>query len=368
MVETVLPVQHGLGRYEIHIGAGILSAGGEKLKPVLPSRRVCVVTDEIVAKIYLVSLMKGLEAAGFSACPPVILPVGEAVKDFKHLEALINKLSSYKLDRKTTLIALGGGVIGDLTGFAAAIYMRGIPFVQVPTTLLAQVDSAVGGKTGINLLAGKNMAGAFHQPVMVLTDTETLKTLPPRELKAGYAEILKYALLGDAVFFEWLEKNGAGVLSGNAVQQQEAIARSCQMKAAIVAADEKEQNDIRALLNLGHSFGHALEAMGCYDGRLLHGEAVGIGMILAFSLSARLGFCPEADLDRLRSHMGQLGLMEAPPFRGSAGEVLVHMRGDKKNSDGKMTLILARGIGQAFVAHDIDEKLLLAFLQEQWSN
>lgn len=366
MTEAVLPVLYQGGQYEVHIGSGLLSRAGERLKSVLPSCRVCVVTDETVAKIYLVPLMQALEAGGFSACPPIILPAGEETKNFHYLEHITKKLLSYKLDRKSSLIALGGGVVGDLTGFAAAIFMRGIPFVQIPTTLLAQVDSAVGGKTGINLPEGKNMVGAFHQPAMVLTDPETLGTLPERELKAGYAEVLKYALIGDPAFFDWLEKNGAGVISGDRGAQREAIWKSCAIKAGIVAADEREQNDVRALLNLGHSFGHALEAMGCYDGRLLHGEAVGIGMILAFSLSARLGLCPAAEAEKLRGHMERMGLMMAPPFSVTAEAVLAHMRGDKKNSGGKITLVLVRGIGGAFVEKNVSESVLRDFLKERF--
>lgn len=366
MAAVVLQVRHQNGQYPIHIAAGLLSATGERLRDLFSARRVCVVTDDCVAKNFLVPLMKSLEAAEFSACPPIILPAGEGAKNFNTLEMVIDRCSGYKLDRKSVLIALGGGVVGDLTGFAAAIYMRGISFVQIPTTLLAQVDSSVGGKTGINIPAGKNLVGAFHQPEMVLIDPKMLATLPSREMRAGYAEVLKYALIGDADFFEWLEQHGKGVLSGDLEKQQEAIAKSCQAKAAIVAADEKEQNDIRALLNLGHSFGHALEALGCYDGRLLHGEAVGIGISLAFELSQRLGACPESDVRRVQDHLDRAGLTRQPPFAATAGDVLDRMRGDKKNRDGHIALILAKGIGRAFVEKNVSENLLMDFLKERF--
>ena len=329
-------------------------------------RKICVVTDETVAKSYLVKLMRALEEAGFNAPPPIILPAGEATKNFRQLQFIIDKCLSYKLDRESTLIALGGGVIGDITGFAAAILMRGIAFVQIPTTLLSQVDSSVGGKTGINTAAGKNMVGAFYHPKIVLIDTDALKTLPLRELRAGYAEIIKYALIGDPAFFDWLEQNGKALLEGNSGLQKYAIDVSCRAKAAIIEEDEDEQKDIRALLNLGHSFGHALEALGGYDGRLLHGEAVGVGILLAYEFSLQQGLCPPEDVERVRGHLLKTGLMLEPPFRVTAREVLERMKGDKKNRDERITLILARGIGQAFVAHHVEETNLAHFLQNKF--
>jgi 3-dehydroquinate synthase len=363
MTEAVR-VALGASSYDIHIGAGVLEGAGEKLAQILPSKKLCIVTDETVAKTYLIPLMKNLEASGFTPCPPIILPPGEGTKNFAQLQAILEKALGYRLDRKSALVALGGGVVGDITGFAAAVLMRGIHFVQVPTTLLAQVDSSVGGKTGINTAQGKNLVGSFQQPRAVLIDTNTLKTLPAREMKAGYAEILKYALINDPAFFSWLEQNGEKVIAGDAAATAEAVRKSCEAKAAIVAADEREEKDVRALLNLGHTFGHALEAMGGYDGRLLHGEAVGIGMGAAFALSAQMGLCPPDDAKKVMAHLQKTGLMTKPPFPAPAKTVLEHMRGDKKNAGGKMNLILARGIGKSFVASGVDEKAILDCLED----
>ena len=353
--------------YDIVIGQGILAGqAGEYLSSLLESKKVCIVTDETVAKLYLVKLMKALEEAGFKACPPIILPAGEQTKNFQQLQYIIEKCLSYKLGRDSTLVALGGGVIGDIAGFAAAILMRGIGFVQIPTTLLSQVDSSVGGKTGINTAAGKNLAGAFYQPKVVLIDSDALKTLPMRELKAGYAEILKYALINDPAFFNWLEQNGKELLAGDAALQKYAIDASCRSKAAIVEEDENEEKDIRALLNFGHSFGHALEALGGYDGRLLHGEAVGIGSLLAHEFSLQMELCPARDVERLRQHLVKTGLMIEGPFKVTAQDMLTRMQGDKKNRGGQMTLILTKGIGQAFVARHVSETDLLAFLKKKF--
>lgn len=366
MSHNIVQVNLEAQSYDIVIGQGLLSQAGPHLSSVLASRKICVVTDTVIAKLYLVKFMQGLEEAGFTAYPPIILPAGEATKNIKELQSIIDKCLSYKLDRKSTLIALGGGVVGDITGFAAAILMRGIGFVQIPTTLLAQVDSSVGGKTGINVAAGKNMIGAFYHPKLVLIDTDALKTLSMRELKAGYAEILKYALINDPAFFEWLEQNGQALLAGDTEARKYAIDISCRAKTAIVEADEDEQKDIRALLNLGHSFGHALEALAGYDGRLLHGEAVGIGTLLAFEFSRDLGLCPAEETERLRAHLLKTGLITEPPFKVSAAELLDAMRGDKKNKEGQITLILTRGIGKAFVAHQVNETDLQGFLQKKY--
>lgn len=360
--ESIVKVEAGSGAYDIIIASGILQDAGARLKNVLPSKKVCVVTDENVARIYLVPFMKALEAAGFTPAPPVILPPGEETKNFERLQFIAGKCLDYKLDRKSALVALGGGVVGDIAGFAASVVLRGINFVQVPTTLLAQVDSSVGGKTAVNMPQGKNLVGSFYQPRAVLIDTDTLKTLPERELKAGYAEILKYGLIDNPAFFDWLEQNGKKVLAGDAAALKYAIEVSCKAKAAIVKADEKEQKDIRALLNLGHTFGHAFEAIGGYDGRLLHGEAVGIGLKLAFGFSEKLGLCPPEDARRVAGHLSGAGLMEKPPFGAAAEEVLEKMRGDKKTRDGHMTLILARGIGKSFVADGVDQKELADYL------
>jgi 3-dehydroquinate synthase len=309
--------------------------------------------------------MKAFEAAGFVCTPPIILPPGEETKNFAQLQYIIDKALSYKVDRKSAFVALGGGVIGDITGFAASILLRGIPFVQVPTTLLAQVDSSVGGKTAINTKQGKNLVGSFYQPRLVLIDTDTLKTLPEREMKAGYAEVLKYALINDPGFFKWLEQEGGKVLSGDGAALTQAIQTSCVAKAKIVAADEREQNDIRALLNLGHTFGHALESLYNYDGRLLHGEAVGIGVKMAFNFSEALGLCPGPEAQQVARHLTNKGLMDKPPAKVTAAEMIEKMRGDKKASGGKMTLVLLKGIGKAFVAKDVEEGRLKDFLQAQ---
>jgi 3-dehydroquinate synthase len=283
----------------------------------------------------------------------------------------MNDLLDQRPDRKTTLVALGGGVVGDLTGFAAAVLLRGVDFIQVPTTLLAQVDSSVGGKTGINTRHGKNLVGAFYQPRLVVIDTDMLDTLPRRELLAGYAEVAKYGLIDEPDFFTWCEENGAALLAGDAARRSHAIEQSCRAKARIVAADERETTDLRALLNLGHTFGHALEAETGFGPDLLHGEAVGAGMVLAFDLSARLGICPAADAARVRRHLAAVGLPVRLRAIGGgnrrdwqAARLIDHMRGDKKAEAGKLTFVLARGIGKAFVSRDVDEKLLHGLLDD----
>ncbi|MBL8643485.1 MAG: 3-dehydroquinate synthase, partial [Rhodospirillaceae bacterium] len=295
----------------------------------------------------------------------VIVPAGEASKSVEHLARILDAMLAAKCERKTMIVALGGGVIGDLAGFAASILLRGVDFVQIPTTLLSQVDSSVGGKTGINTAAGKNLVGSFHQPRLVLADTDVLSTLPRRELLAGYAEVAKYGLLGDAAFFAWLEQNATSALNLGGNDQAaltHCIAASCKAKAKIVGEDEKE-NGVRALLNLGHTFGHALEAEMGYGDGLLHGEAVAIGMVLAFDLSARMGLCPAADAARAKTHLANVGLPVSPPKRGPKGKIttdalLSHMAQDKKVADGAITFILARGIGQAFTTTDVPEAKL----------
>jgi 3-dehydroquinate synthase len=365
MSHSVISVATAQKSYDILIGAGVLTQGLPVMAEVLPpaKTKICVVTDENVAKIYLIPFMRALEAQGYTCYPPVILPAGEGVKNFKQLEAVIDKVLSYKLDRSAALVALGGGVVGDITGFAASVLLRGIRFVQVPTTLLAQVDSSVGGKTGINTAQGKNLVGSFYQPDLVLIDTDTLATLPERELKAGYAEVLKYALINDEVFFEWLEKYGKAVIARDPVMVKSAIETSCRAKAAIVAADEREQKDLRALLNLGHTFGHALEAIGNYDGRLLHGEAVAIGMRLAFDFSVNKGLCNRDEAMRVGQHMDDVGLIQKAPFDVEEAVMIEWMRGDKKNAGNRLTLILAEGIGRAFVSRYMEEKDLTGWLQ-----
>jgi len=350
-------VRVGLGRrsYDILVGHGLIDEAGALVAPLIAQPRVIVVTDRTVAGLHLRRLLAALGRANIRH-EEVILPPGERTKDFAHLEELLDRLLAARIERATTLVALGGGVIGDLCGFAASIVLRGVDFVQIPTTLLAQVDSAVGGKTGINTRHGKNLIGSFHQPRLVLCDTGVLDTLPKRELLAGYAEIVKYGLINDAAFFAWLEERGAAVCAGDAAARRTAIAKSCAAKAAIVGEDEREAG-LRALLNLGHTFGHAIEAAAGFGPELLHGEAVAIGIAMAFELSARLGYCPPADVARVRRHLAAVGLpTDLATYHGrgwNAEALLEHMERDKKVRDGNIAFVLARGIGQAFLAPDV---------------
>ncbi|WP_422001555.1 3-dehydroquinate synthase [Reyranella sp.] len=356
--------------YDILVGPGLIDRAGELSRPLLAAPKVVIVSDDTVAPLYADRLAASFAAAGVAASLATV-PAGEGSKDFAAFGRLMNELLDRRPDRRTTLVALGGGVVGDLTGFAAAVLLRGVDFIQVPTTLLAQVDSSVGGKTGINTRHGKNLVGAFYQPRLVLADTDVLDTLPRRELLAGYAEVAKYGLIDDPGFFDWCEANGTALLAGDAARRTHAIEQSCLAKARIVAADERETADLRALLNLGHTFGHALEAETGFGADLLHGEAVGTGMALAFDLSARLGLCPPADAERVRLHLGDVGL----PLRLRAiggdnrrawdsGRLIDHMRGDKKAEDGRLTFVLARGIGGAFVSRDVDEATLRRLLDD----
>lgn len=354
--DSRLRVELGPRSYDILIGPGLIAAAGQHIGPLLAERRAFIVTDEHVGRHYLPMLEASLAAAGI-ATKAITLPAGEQTKDFTHLATLASRLLAERIERKSLLIALGGGVIGDLTGFAASVLLRGIDFVQIPTTLLAQVDSSVGGKTGINTPQGKNLVGSFHQPRLVLADLDALSTLPRRELAAGYAEVVKYGLIDDPAFFDWLEGHGAAILDGDLAARRHAVAVSCAAKARVVAADEREQ-DSRALLNLGHTFGHALEAECGYGDELLHGEAVAIGMVMAFDLSARLGLCATADAGRVARHLASVGLptgIEAVQGRSFAPERLIdHMRRDKKVDRGRITFVLARGVGQAFLAKGVD--------------
>jgi 3-dehydroquinate synthase len=361
---TKVAVDLGERSYNIHIGRGLLASAGELMAPVLKQKRTFIVTDSNVAPNYLGPLATSLAKAGIKS-DHIIVPAGESSKSFDQLSRVLDAMLAAKCERKTTIVALGGGVIGDLAGFAASILLRGVEFVQIPTTLLSQVDSSVGGKTGINTIAGKNLVGSFHQPRLVLADTDVLITLPRRELLAGYAEVAKYGLLGDADFFAWLEANAAQALTLRRDDQgalNYCIATSCKAKAKIVGEDEKEAG-VRALLNLGHTFGHALEAEMGYGDGLLHGEAVGIGMVMAFDLSARMGLCPAADAERARKHLSSVGLPVTPPKTGIHGKITTdaligHMAQDKKVADGAITFILARGIGHAFTTADVPTTLL----------
>jgi 3-dehydroquinate synthase len=345
--------------YEILIGRGLIAEAGNLMLPLLKQKRVVAVTDSNVARHHLEGLERSVRAAGI-AIDSIVLEAGEQTKSFAGLENLLNQLLELGIERRTTLVALGGGVIGDLTGFAAAVALRGIDFIQIPTTLLAQVDSSVGGKTGIDTPQGKNLVGAFYQPRLVLADTAALDTLPRRQMLAGYAEVAKYGLINDPAFFTWLESNGVDVIERADASLRHAVLESCRNKARVVAADEREQ-DARALLNLGHTFGHALEAECGYSDELLHGEAVAIGMVMAFDLSARLGLCSLEDAARVQRHLASLGLPTAPSWidgrEWSAERLIRHMGRDKKVQDGRIAFVLAKGIGQAFFpAHaEVDE-------------
>jgi 3-dehydroquinate synthase len=351
----VVHVALGDRSYDIRVGEALLREAGAMMRAVLPAPRVVIITDANVAPLYLPALRSSLEAAGISHAH-VVLPAGEHTKRFSELERLAERVLDAGIERTTALIALGGGVVGDITGFAAGVLLRGLPYIQVPTTLLAQVDSSVGGKTGINTRHGKNLVGLFHQPRLVLADVATLASLDPRQLRAGYAEVVKYGLIGDPAFFGWLESFGPAVCRGDRAAQQQAVLVSCAAKAAIVVADEREAGQ-RALLNLGHTFGHALEAETGFGDALLHGEAVAIGMVLAFDLSVQLGLCPAEDAARVRRHLAAIGLptgLGANLGTQSTPERLVdHMMRDKKVQEGRITFVLAHGIGKAFVSRDV---------------
>jgi 3-dehydroquinate synthase len=335
--------------YDILIGAGLLSRAGDHLAAAIGRRRLVIVTDENVAREHLGTLEAGLDAAGYRHAT-IIVPPGEASKDLRRFPEFAERLLDQRIDRGTVIVAFGGGVVGDLAGFAAATLLRGVDFVQIPTTLLAQVDSSVGGKTGVDTRQGKNLVGAFHQPRLVLADLDTLATLPRRELLAGYAELVKYGILGDAGFFELMERTAERVLALDPAPLAAAISACCRMKAEIVAADEREAGR-RALLNLGHTFGHALEAETGYSDALLHGEAVAIGMVLAAELSVSLGRLDPAAAARIRRHLGAVGLPTEPSaIPGAplpAGRLLHHMTLDKKATDGNLTFILLDAIGRS---------------------
>ncbi len=368
-IRTV-PVDLAGRSYDIVIGSGLIDRLGDLSRKLLSRPRVIVVSDDVVAPLYATRAVASFERAGIEASV-ITVASGESSKEIGSFGRLMNALLDRRPDRKTMLVALGGGVVGDLTGFAASVLLRGVDFIQVPTTLLAQVDSSVGGKTGINTPHGKNLIGSFHQPRLVVADTDALSTLPRRELLAGYAEVVKYGLIDDPDFFAWCEREAASVLSGDAAGRSYAIERSCLAKARIVAADERETADLRALLNLGHTFGHALEAETGFGGDLLHGEAVGAGMAMAFDLSAQLGLCPAADAVRVRRHLEAVGLPVRLRAIGGANRrtwqaprLIDHMRGDKKAEGGRLTFVLARGIGKAFVTRDVEDAALHSLLDE----
>lgn len=365
MTETV-HVPLGDRAYDVLIGEGLVETAGSLIRPLLSRPRVAIVTDDTVAGLHLDPLVASLAAEGIETST-LSLPAGEATKSWAHAGRVVDWLLSEKIERRDIVVALGGGVIGDLVGFAAAILRRGVRFVQVPTTLLAQVDSSVGGKTGVNAPQGKNLIGAFHQPSLVLADIGVLNTLPRRDFLAGCGEVLKYGLLGDETFFGWLEENGQSLIDGDTGARSHAVRRSVEMKADIVARDETEQGD-RALLNLGHTFCHALEAATGYSDRLLHGEGVSIGCALAFALSARMGLCAQEDPSRVRALFTALGMktdLSDIPGDLPSGEGLADlMAQDKKVVDGHLRFILAHGLGEAFVSDDVTRDALLSTLND----
>ncbi|EHH69190.1 3-dehydroquinate synthase [Gluconobacter morbifer] len=361
-----VPVILASHQYDVLIGPDLISRAGAWLAPHLAQKRVVVITDDTVAALHLPRLLQSFSETGIRTDVISVSP-GEESKSLATYGDVMNQILSLGIERKTTIVALGGGVVGDLAGFIAATVLRGVPFIQLPTTLLSQVDSSVGGKTGINAPAGKNLIGAFHQPVAVLADSSALATLPRRQRMAGYAEILKAGLIADRTLFEWCEKHGADVLDGDPAALTEAVRRACAFKAAVVAADEREQasQNGRALLNLGHTFGHALEAELGYDGRLLHGEAVSIGLHLAMALSVMLSHAPKEDLERLDLHLRTLGMPTSFDwFRESfsAQTLLDHMTRDKKMQNGRVSFILLHGIGSAFTTRDVSPEILRKLL------
>lgn len=359
-----LTVALGARSYDILIGDNLLADVGSLVAPLLRRPRTMIVTDAHVAPHYLAKVEASLQAQGITTSS-IILDAGEGTKSWAGLAKLTDWLIGEGVERSDHVLALGGGVIGDLVGFACSVVKRGCNFIQLPTTLLAQVDSSVGGKTAINVPAGKNLIGAFHQPALVIIDPTTLTTLPRRELGAGYAEVVKYGLIDDPEFFAWCEANGAALLAGDSAARHFAIAHSVSAKARIVAADERETQDIRALLNLGHSFGHALEAETGYSELLLHGEAVAAGMALAHRFSAAQGLCSVEDAERVRAHLASVGLphnLESAEVNADGKTLAAHMSHDKKVRDGKLPLILTRGIGQSFVTEEFGLDLVSEFL------
>ena len=366
MAVDIVPVDLGSRSYEVRIGPGLLDRAAIEIAPFLRRKKIAVITDETVAESHLMQLAASFLSQNITMTA-LSLPPGEATKGWMQLERTVEWLLEQKVERGDVVVAFGGGVVGDLVGFAAAILRRGVRFVQLPTTLLAQVDSSVGGKTGINSRQGKNLIGAFHQPSLVLADIDVLTTLPPRQFLSGYGEVVKYGLLGDAAFFEWLEKYGQSLAEGDATARQYAVRRSVEMKAAIVSRDETEQGE-RALLNLGHTFCHALETATGYSDRLLHGEGVAIGCVLAFELSQRLGLCSQESPSRVRAHVRAMGmktdLADIDGGLPTAEGLLALMAQDKKAENGRLRFILARGIGQAFVAQDVPADDVLVVLNQ----
>ncbi len=365
----VVNVALGERAYDIVIGRGLLASLGERIKALRPGAKVAIVTDENVAKAHLPAAEASLKKAGIESSR-IVVPPGESSKSYATFQKVCEAIIAARIERDDLIVALGGGVIGDLAGYVAASVRRGLDFVQVPTTLLAQVDSSVGGKTGIDSPQGKNLIGAFHQPVLVIADTALLDTLPKREFRAGYAEVAKYGLLGDAAFFAWLEANWKDMFAGGPAREH-AIAVCCRAKAGIVSRDERESGE-RALLNLGHTFGHALEAAAGFSDKLLHGEAISLGIVLAFDFSARRKLIGAADADRVRTHLAAAGLpihlKEMAGGAPDAGTLMTLIAQDKKVKRGALAFILVRGIGQAFVENNVDPAEVRAFLTDMLAN
>jgi 3-dehydroquinate synthase len=364
-MKELLHVALGNRSYDIAIGDGLLAQAGALIAPLLRGRRVIIVSDDNVAGLYLKQVQESLEARSIRQ-ESVVLPHGEQSKSFATLETLLERLLALNPDRRVVLIALGGGVIGDITGFAASILLRGVDFIQVPTTLLAQVDSSVGGKTGINARQGKNLIGSFYQPRLVIADIAALLTLPRRELLAGYAEAVKYGVINNAPFFDWLEKHGNKALENDRQALAHIVRESCKAKAAIVASDEREAG-VRALLNFGHTLGHALEAETGFSDLLLHGEAVAVGMVLAMRLSLMRGLCGEQDYERLKTLLDKAGLRTSPRAIGKfdVARLIAHCTHDKKAIDGGLTFVLAETIGKTTLAADITKAELQALLERE---
>ena len=361
----IVNVALGARSYDIVIGRGVLRSLGERIKALRPGAKVAIVSDETVARHCLAAAQQAL--SGIAAAAPVVVPPGEGSKSFPLFEKVCEALIEARIERGDLVLALGGGVVGDLAGFVAAVVRRGLDYVQVPTTLLSQVDSSVGGKTAIDSRHGKNLVGAFHQPVLVVADTALLDTLPAREFRAGYAEVAKYGLISDAAFFAWLESNWREIFSGGPAREH-AVAVSCRAKALTVARDERETGE-RALLNLGHTFGHAFEAAAGFSDRLLHGEAISLGMVCAFDFSARRGLAPVADAERVRQHLAAVGLpthlSEVAGGLPDTDRLMDLISQDKKVKRGKLTFILVRGVGGAFIAPDVEAAEVRSFIQEK---
>jgi len=366
---STIHINLGERSYNVHVGAGLLAQAGEFIAPFAPSKRVFVVTDKTVAKHHAPALEAGIAAGGLELVKLIKLKPGEESKSYDGLQEVLSKLLTAGINRRDLVIAFGGGVIGDLAGFAAGVVKRGVDFVQIPTTLLSQVDSSVGGKTAIDTPEGKNLVGLIHQPRLVLADADVLKTLSKRERRAGYAEIVKIGLINDAPFFTWCEKNAAALLNADPAAVQHAVTSAITFKARVVEQDEREEKDIRALLNLGHTFAHALEAHAGYNGDLLHGEAVAAGMAIAFQLSASLGMCAEADARRVRAHLDACGfvtdLRKLPGAPYNVDKLMALMAADKKAEAGKITFILARAPGRAFVERDAPIDVVREMLQQE---